>query len=182
MCKREREREREILFSPLVSQEGIISFVVVSAGIIWSWQYYVSTISVLYLTITTRSESKLAYHLYGVPRWHSGEEKNLPSQAGDKRCRCNPWVGKIPWSGHGNPLQYSCLKNSMNRGAYWVTVHGVPKSQRWLNTHTHTHTYIHIPHLYKILVIRFCSKCLSGEHILYQVFSDTFWLVISNLT
>ena len=99
-----------------------------------------------------------------------------------KRCRCNPWVGKIPWSGHGNPLQYSCLKNSMNRGAYWVTVHGVPKSQRWLNTHTHTHTYIHIPHLYKILVIRFCSKCLSGEHILYQVFSDTFWLVISNLT
>ena len=85
MCKREREREREILFSPLVSQEGIISFVVVSAGIIWSWQYYVSTISVLYLTITTRSESKLAYHLYGVPRWHSGEEKNLPSQAGDIR-------------------------------------------------------------------------------------------------
>ena len=84
VCERERER-RERLFSPLVSQEGIISFAVVSAGIIWSWQYYVSAVSVLYLTVTTRSESKLAYHLHGVPRWHSGEEKNLPSQAGDIR-------------------------------------------------------------------------------------------------
>ena len=41
-----------------------------------------------------------------------------------------------------------------------------------MTEHTHTHTHTH--HLYKILVIRFCFKCLSGEHILYQVFSDTF--------
>ena len=39
----------------------------------------------------------------------------------------NPWVGKIP--GEGNlPLQYSCLKNSMDRGAWWATVHGVAES------------------------------------------------------
>ena len=34
--------------------------------------------------------------------------------------------------GHGNQLQYSCLENPMVRGAWWDTVHGVPKSQTWL--------------------------------------------------
>ena len=34
-----------------------------------------------------------------------------------------------PGVGNGNPLQYSCLKNSMDRGASWATVHGVTKSQ-----------------------------------------------------
>ena len=35
--------------------------------------------------------------------------------------------------GNGNPLQYSCLENSMDRGAWWATVHGVTKSQTWLS-------------------------------------------------
>ena len=37
-----------------------------------------------------------------------------------------------PYRINGNPLQYSCLENSMDRGAWWATVHGVPKSQTWL--------------------------------------------------
>ena len=37
--------------------------------------------------------------------------------------------GTSPGGGHGNPLQYSCLENSMDRGAWWATVHGVTKSQ-----------------------------------------------------
>ena len=37
--------------------------------------------------------------------------------------------GRYPELGHGNPLQYSCLENSMDRGAWRVTVHRVPKSQ-----------------------------------------------------
>ena len=46
-----------------------------------------------------------------------------------ERCRFNPWVGKIPGEGNGNPLQYySCLENSMDRGAWQATVHGVTKS------------------------------------------------------
>ena len=55
--------------------------------------------------------------------------KNLPANAGDTR-----YVGLIPgWGlsfgiGNGNPLQYYCLENSMDRGALWVTVHGVEKS------------------------------------------------------
>ena len=52
-----------------------------------------------------------------------------------KRCKSwgfNPWVRTIPWGGHGNPLQYSCLENPMNSGAWWVAVHRVAQSQRWL--------------------------------------------------
>ena len=37
--------------------------------------------------------------------------------------------GRSPGGGHGNPLQYFCLENPMDRGAWWATVHRVPKSQ-----------------------------------------------------
>ena len=43
--------------------------------------------------------------------------KNLPGNAGDERLRFHPWVRKILGGGKGNPLQYSCLENSMDRGA-----------------------------------------------------------------
>ena len=39
-----------------------------------------------------------------------------------------PGWGRAPGEGHGNPLQYSCLGNPMDRGAWWATVHGVTKS------------------------------------------------------
>ena len=45
-----------------------------------------------------------------------------------RRCRFYPWVGKIPWKRHGNPLDYSCLENPMDRGAWWPTVHKAAKS------------------------------------------------------
>ena len=44
---------------------------------------------------------------------------------------------RSPGEGNGNPLQYSCLKNSMDRGAWWATVHGVPKSRTRLSGFTH---------------------------------------------
>ena len=44
-----------------------------------------------------------------------------------------PWSGRFPGEGKGYPLQYSCLKNPMNRGAWWAIVHGVTKSQTGLN-------------------------------------------------
>ena len=44
-----------------------------------------------------------------------------------ERLRFDPWVGKIPWRRHGNPLQYSCLENPMDRGARQVIVYGVAK-------------------------------------------------------
>ena len=43
--------------------------------------------------------------------------KNLPANAGDARDIGLSWLGKVLWSRNGNPLQYSCLENSMDRGA-----------------------------------------------------------------
>ena len=40
-----------------------------------------------------------------------------------------PGSGRSPGEGNGNPLQYSCLENSMDGGAWWATVHGVQKSR-----------------------------------------------------
>ena len=55
--------------------------------------------------------------------------KDPPAIAGGMRCFFDPWVGMIPGEGHGNPLQYSCLESSMDRGAWWATVHRVAKSR-----------------------------------------------------
>ena len=51
--------------------------------------------------------------------------KNLPANAGDPVSGS----GRSPGGGHGNPRQYSCPENSMDRGAWQTTVHGVTKSQ-----------------------------------------------------
>ena len=40
-----------------------------------------------------------------------------------------PGLGRSPEEGNGNPLQYHCLENLMDRGAWWAAVHGVAKSQ-----------------------------------------------------
>ena len=53
--------------------------------------------------------------------------KNPPARAGDTGDEgLTPWSGKSPGGVNGgvNPLQYSCLENSMDRGAWWATVHG----------------------------------------------------------
>ena len=44
-----------------------------------------------------------------------------------------PGCRRSPGEGHGNPLQYSCLGNPMDRGAWWATVHGVTKSRTRLS-------------------------------------------------
>ena len=60
--------------------------------------------------------------------------KNPPANAGDIRdVGSIPGLGRFPGEGHGNPLQYSNLENSMDTGAWQATVHGVAKSQTWLN-------------------------------------------------
>ena len=63
----------------------------------------------------------------------------FPGGSDSKESGCNagdlgsiPGFGKSPGGGHGNPLQYSCLENPMNRGAWWAIVHGVTKSQKQL--------------------------------------------------
>ena len=56
--------------------------------------------------------------------------KNLHANAGDIRdMGLIPGSGRTPAGGHGNPLQYSCLENPMDRGAWWATIHRVTKSR-----------------------------------------------------
>ena len=61
--------------------------------------------------------------------------KSLPASAGDIRdVGSIPKVGRSPGEGNGNPLQYPCLENHMDRGAWRATVHGVTKSWTRMGT------------------------------------------------
>ena len=63
--------------------------------------------------------------------------KNPPANAGNP-CT-DPWVGRSPGGGNGNPLQYSCLENRMDRGVWWATVHEVAER---VTGHVGTHTVL----------------------------------------
>ena len=91
----------------------------------------------------------LSYHPYVFPLW-IGLHLYLGSPGGSvgKEFACNvgdigdagliPGLGRFPGGGHGYPLQYSCMENPMDRGAWRAIVHGVSKSQtrlKWLSTH-----------------------------------------------
>ena len=64
------------------------------------------------------------------------QKLGFPGGSDSKEFACNAGdpgsfhgSGRSPGEGNGNPLQYSCLESSMDRGAWWATVHGVPKSR-----------------------------------------------------
>ena len=66
----------------------------------------------------------LVYHiLIGLPRWLSGKE----SACQCRRLEFDPGLRISLGKGNGNPLQYSCLENPMDRGAWRATVHGVTR-------------------------------------------------------
>ena len=90
--------------------------------------------------------------------------KTPPVNAGDVRDAGSiPGLERSPGGGHGNPLQYSCLENPMDRGAWQATVHWDHKeadmieqlshTYRYMHTHTyiHTHTHIHM-HIYTNII------------------------------
>ena len=65
--------------------------------------------------------------------------KNPPANAGDvSDTGLIPGLGRSPGGGNGNPLQYSCLGNPMDREAWWATAPGLAKSQTQLSMHSHT--------------------------------------------
>ena len=67
----------------------------------------------------------------GLPRWLNFKESTCNvGHTGD--AGYIPGLGR-PLGGNGNPLQYSCLEHSMDRGAWWATVHGVTKNQTRLS-------------------------------------------------
>ena len=96
---------------------------------------------------------------------------SFPGGSDSKESACNsgdlglsPWSGRSPGEGNGSPLQYSCLENSMDRGAWQATVYGVRKSCTKLSDfHTFTFTCI-ICYIYKT-----DNKDSTGNYTQYSV-------------
>ena len=91
----------------------------------------------------------------------------MPTNARDIRdVGSVPGVGGIPGGGHGNPLQYSCLENPMDRGAQQAIVNGATKSWTLSDkayTHTHTHTHTHSSFCISVL-LRHCQSHAQFPH------------------
>ena len=76
-----------------------------------------------------------------------------------------PVSGRSPGEGNGNPLQYSCLDNPMDRGNWQATIHGVTKCQTWLSAcaHTHTHTHTHLMYLEEWISVQQTNRKNSSK-------------------
>ena len=72
------------------------------------------------------------YFVIFFPGGASGKEPSCHCSR-HKRLGFSPWVWKILWRREWLPLQYSCLDNPVDRGAWWASVHGVTKSQTGLS-------------------------------------------------
>ena len=122
-----------------------------------------------------------AHTFRAVPSTHTVSQgfssKEFACNAGDTK----RWVQSLgqedsPGGRNSNPLQYSCLGNPMDRGAWQATVHGVAKTHTWLSmcmhTYTHTHTHTH-------------TQAHRKSSILYIITTDKFicvYLFLSSLS
>ena len=121
-----------------------------------------------------RLSSSSSSVLIGLPRWCSGKESTCQCRK-HKRCRLNPWVGKICWRRKCNPLHYSCLENSMDRGAWQATVHGVTESETWLSMNVGILCYVlSVPTL---LTVLFMTICWILTKKFYALIDINMWLL-----
>ena len=97
-------------------------------------------------------ERDILVHLELASHYHVvslvAEVKASACHAGD--LRSIPGLGRSSGKGNGNPLQYSCLENPMDGGAWWATVHGVEKS--WTQLSDFTFTFFHFHTIINLIV------------------------------
>ena len=140
---------------------------------------------------TIQGEDKRVFILYFVNTAPcqdfpcSSVVKNPRASAGD--VSSIPGLGRSPGEGNGNPFQYSCLRNSMHRGAWWATVHGVARIGYDLATklcvcihiHTHTHIYINIKFFLFFSVVDY-NKLIGYSSLCYAVgpFLSVLYIVV----
>ena len=106
------------------------------------------------LLLKQLSPSPYFYHLVKLHYGFPGGSKAKSQPAVQETQETQVWF--LGWEnrGQGNPLQYSCLENPIDRGAWKAAVHRVTKSQTWLKRrHTHTHAKLHHLDLQKSLVL-----------------------------
>ena len=103
--------------------------------------------------------------LLGFPGGTCGKEHTCQSRR-HKRCGFTSWVGRSPGGGHGNPLQYSCLENPMDRGTWPIMVHRVAKSQTRLSDLTCMHMWLPITVLCLTVLLHcdFAQDQLGHQH------------------
>ena len=89
-----------------------------------AWRAAVHGVTKIWIQLTNWTKTKM-----GFPGGLA--VKNPPANAGNMGL--SPRLVRSPGEGNGNPFQYSCSGNPMDRGAWWATVHEVPKNQTWLN-------------------------------------------------
>ena len=95
-------------------------------------------------TIILELKINLKKRVLRIPRWCSGKESTCQCRK-QNRHGFDPWIEEIPRVGNGNPLQYSCLENYMDRGVWWTTQFvGSKESDMPKHTYTHTCTWIHV--------------------------------------
>ena len=108
--------------------------------------------------------SDSAYKTQEFPQWLSGKDSSCKF----RRCRSKrsiPGSGRSPGIGNGNPLQYSCLENSTDRGALRVILHGVAESRTWLNNSAHAHTRTHMhAHMHTHTCTHTCTCIHAHTH------------------
>ena len=96
----------------------------------------------------------------GASHWLSGEESTC--NAGD--VGSIPGSGRSPGRGHGNPLQYSCLGNPMDRGDWWATVRAVTHSWTWLRDWACIHNILAIISSWSSLGPSYIANIATGSH------------------
>ena len=113
---------------------------------------------IIYYQYLTKDKTKI-----GLPWWLSGKESTW-SAGSTGNTGSILGLGRSPGGGHGNPLQYSCLENLTDRGAWQATIHRVAKSQtwlKWLSRHTCKAQIVCISMYWNTLKVDWCyaSSC-----------------------
>ena len=126
------------LASSLTPQFPELTFYPTNSPYSWTAQFWL--FSALTLSLLNGNINAIVIALR-ASRWFPGKESAM------QETRFDPWVRSYPEGRNGNPLQYSCLENPIDRGAWQAILHGVANSwtRTLLSTHrTHTHTRTHI--------------------------------------
>ena len=118
----------------------------------WSISARISFCSYFTLTLIFVTICIVLFVLLGFP---GGSEVKV-SACNEGDTGSIPGLGRSLGEGNGNPLQYSCLENPMDGGAWWATVHGVAKSQTQLSDFNFTFTFSFV--LYNFCVSKFVKN------------------------
>ena len=144
-----------------------------------SWPFVCLTRKIFKIFIIFKSDC--VWVLFLDVELHGGFLDGLEGKESDCNVRYAgliPGSGISPGGGSGNPIQYSCLKNPMDRGTWSITVQRVAKSQTWLTMHTYVHWILWISYIFWI-VIPYQIDALGWFTNIFSFHSLSFYFAVS---